>query len=170
MARVASRLVDSCTHSLRIIDLGAACQLGEQDRFSGPCSQLYCPPEMLRGSATEISATSDVFSAAAVWLRFVVPFLPHLDRWGGASLLDDMRHDRQCDLETWLTRAMGQAAAGSAPHQLMQIKCRSAGGQENGWEGAWDLICSMLRWGSPVGQRITAARALSGPYLGAMGV
>ena len=161
--------MDSRTHSLRIIDLGAACQLGEQDRFSGPCSQLYCPPEMLRGSAAEISATSDVFSAAAVWLRFVVPSF-RTSTAAVAGLLDDMRHDRQCDLETWLTRATGQAAAGSAPHQLMQIKCRSAGGQENGWEGAWDLICSMLRWGSPVGQRITAARALSGPYLAAMGV
>ena len=33
MARVAGMLVDSCTHSLRIIDLGAACHLG---RRAGP--------------------------------------------------------------------------------------------------------------------------------------
>lgn len=65
-------LVDARTHSLRLIDLGSACLTdsgGQTSRL--PTTTVWAPPEL---ALTKTSPWAfDVYSAALVWLRSVVP-------------------------------------------------------------------------------------------------
>jgi len=60
-------LVDCQTHSLRLIDLGAACEAEKCD--VGPSTELYAPPEQTCHGI--VCDTFDVFSAAIVWVQVI---------------------------------------------------------------------------------------------------
>lgn len=64
-------LVDSATKSLRIIDLGTACELDGPGGSNRLATALYCPPEQTRSGA--VTEGYDVYSSAVVWLQVAVP-------------------------------------------------------------------------------------------------
>ena len=166
-------LVDRRTHSLRLIDFGSACEMGgwlkrgfRADR--GPCSVLYCPPEELLDERTPW--TYDVFSAALVWLRAIVPhFRASEDEL--FRFRRDLRDHGKGSVERMFATALTDDDYGtSSADELLP------GGWERplaffteGQQGrlAWRLLTAMLAH-EPT-KRATAADALAGPYLGGCG-
>jgi hypothetical protein len=171
-------LVDSHTRSLRIIDLGSACELregGERLGYSAsaaPGSEIYSPPERLLDTSSPWSF--DVFSAALVWLRTLVPAFAskrHLDNFRLA-----VRSERH-SLDAWLEHSLSSFADESG-HKHTQPGWAETGSEgedmwarpfaffKRGEQGrlAWRLLRSMMH--SDPSQRVTAAEALAGPYLG----
>jgi len=110
-------LVDRSSRTLRLIDFGSACEMGgwfsrrgyQSER--GPCSVLYCAPEQLLDA--ESPYAFDVYSAAVVWLRVLVPGLraseDALFAWR-VAVRDRVREARQRgrhELDVWLQAALG---------------------------------------------------------------
>jgi serine/threonine protein kinase len=170
-------LVDTRTHSLRLIDFGAACGIDTPDTVmllaSGQKrdasfkatravgSRVYMPPEISHTA----TMTYDVYSVAIVWLRALAPAL------ASKRMLDEFRtvvaSNHHHLIEDWLDHGFELQAD---DHRLLDLEhtedsCVFAG--DVGMSEvklAWRLLRAMLR-PDPT-ERVTAAEALAGPYLG----
>lgn len=160
-------LVDPATRSLRLIDFGSACEMKgwfsrrgyRADR--GPCSVLYCPPEELIDPSAPF--TYDVYSAALVWLRCVMPALQGEDDANLAAFRAGLKQAGG-QLEGWLSAWL----AGGSQVRADEASAWARGLElfDGGVDGrlAWRLLRTMLE---PSAQkRVGAAEALAGPYLG----
>merc|ERR1719261_1635876 len=170
-------LVDTRTHSLRLIDFGAARAIDTPDtvmllasgenrdasfkatRAAG--SRIYMPPERSHTA----TMTYDVYSVAMVWLRALAPSL------ASKSMLDEFRtvvaSEHQHLIEEWLDHGFELHAD---DHRLFDFE-RTTGpcvfsGDAGEREGklAWRLLRAMMD--PDPKERVTAAEALAGPYLG----
>lgn len=154
-------LIDAATRSIRLIDFGSACDMSNwpfRRGFTpnkGPASILYCPPEHYVTEAAPFAY--DVYSAALIWLRCMVPAF----RASEDSLYDFRLglRDRAHHFDHWLRHALleGEAVAGG------DETCALFDDDDEG-RLAWRLLLSMLA-PAPT-DRISAAAALSGAYLG----
>lgn len=163
-------LLDPATRSLRLIDFGSACEMKGGWPFArkrgyrpdrGPCSVLYCPPEELIDEGAPYAY--DVYSAALVWLRCIMPALQGEDD----AALADFRHDlaRAGDrLDGWL----GAWLAGGAIVRPDEASAWARGLElfDGGVDGrlAWRLLRAMME--PDARKRAGASEALAGPYLG----
>ena len=135
-------LVDARTHSLRVIDFGASCLIEDLQRQQAVATKAYAPPESLR---SDCPWTYDVYSAALVWLRSVLPSCS--SRQG----FDDMRsalHAARSHVQ------IGDLLAGAADGRATAVHA-----------DAWRLVEAMLA-PEPL-ERATACQALCSPYIGA---
>jgi len=160
----ANWLVDAHTHSLRLVDFGAACEArligGPEVRAVG--SEIYMPPEQT--PSMDAPYAFDVYSAAIVWLGTLVPALTSkraLDRFRSSV---DYEYDHS--VHEWLSHELAGRADGAPPSGLGE---GSLALFEQGEEGraAWRLLRAMMR--ADPRDRISASEALRGPYLGGCG-
>ena len=152
-------LVDERTRSLRLIDFGSACSMrGWLARRGyhashGPCSTLYCAPEAL--VAEESPYAFDVYSAAIVWLRCLVPGLRPIEQTLFELRLAIRDHVPPHDFAAWHRAA---APRGELPDGWTDVFT----GDESSAQ-LLSLLDGMLAF-DPT-QRPSATEALRGPFL-----
>ena len=146
------------TRSLRIIDLGAAVELEQNHADCGPASELYCPPEQLIPGG-ELRASYDIYSAAIIWLRFVVPKFgaSRKDLWRFLGEVRDVRHSRGGEGHC-LDSTLSDATANQGFFAGSGCLTRSEDGAR-----AQELLRAMMAW-DPV-HRVSASEALRASYL-----
>ena len=175
-------LVDARTHSMRLIDLGAACESSGAAATSGGAtaraagSEIFMPPERL--VSEEAPHAFDVYSVAIVWLLTLVPALNSRRALLAFRTAVDGEHDHS--IGAWLehqvlsgsegTGSDGAGGAGGGDGALSTITLdRSFAFFSHGEDGrlAWRILRALMD--PDPAQRITAAQALAGPYLGGCG-
>jgi len=143
-------LVDRNSRSLRLIDLGAACEMDECE--IGPSSELYAPPEQALGQEGHVRETYDIYSTGLVWLQIICRASRRQLGALRPLLSEALMGHKPC-------RALASTEYADVWERARVLFTRDDEGSR-----AWDLLKAMMM--EDPRDRISAAKALASPYFG----